>query len=946
VNATNLASHLLEKKSANKKNSHGHVHIFQNGQNKTKNDSNTLAKNPKITLQLKALKGSSSIRNKLIILVIMAGLIPTITSTYINLKKVETELFQTNKDRLSSLKEEKKRQIENYFDQIKKQAIIFSSNFTIISAMEDFTMGFVNAFEESKGNLEAGYEKKLRDRYRYQVKMTSGAENLDVKKWYPYGKTSQILQAQYISENKFPIGEKHKLDSADDGSLYSEAHQEYHPYIRQLLETFGYYDIFLVEPETGFIVYSVYKEIDFATSLKTGPYANTAIGKAFKRALKSSDRDTVFMEDFEPYAPSYNAPAAFISSSVYSGDRLIGVLIFQVPIEKIDNVMTSRQAWKDVGLGESGEVYLVGQDFKLRSNSRFLIENPEEYFKQLQTLKVKPKIIERSKALKSSIGMNEINTLGTRAALGGESGFSVIKDYRGINVLSAYSPLEILGLKWGILAEIDEAEALAVRDELRNEAIFSSLIAIILLSILGAIIASRTAKPIQKIVSVAQNISLGNLKQPKLKVNSKDEIGQLSTMFNQMIHSLNLFVKQADDLSVGNLQSKVVFKNLNKGMVLDDASNFVTDEFKDSKGDLADAFNNLNCEMRKLTVQAIAIANDDLNNPILKEKIPGELGEAFYKMTQKMLWFCEQATIIANNDLKNKSLVDDNDGTLGHSMAIMVKNLRETNERIEEINAMVVKSSRSLTQEAERLGGVSSQMSQGAEKTASQANIVSNSANHVSDNIQTVASGTEQMGASIKEISSNATQAANFVSNAVSIANTANQTVSQLGESSSEVGAVVKDINAIAEQTNLLALNATIEAARAGEAGKGFAVVANEVKELAKQTSQATENIGHRVLKIQDDTKDAVDTIGKITSTIDQINDSFHAIASAVEEQSATALEMSRNVNEAAKGGSEIAQNIENVAKAAQDTSSGALDTKKTANQISKMANDLYNLVK
>jgi methyl-accepting chemotaxis protein len=658
VNATNLASRLLVKKDAN---------------------GNIFTKKHTAILEPETQKTSWYIRNRLIILVIMAGLIPTLSSTYINLKHVETELFKNNKDRLSSLKEEKKRQIENYFDQLKKQAIIFSSNFTIISAMEDLTMGFVNAFEESNGKLKFGYEKKLRDRYHYHVKATSGSDNIDLKKWYPYGKTSQLLQAQYISENKFPIGEKHKLDSANDGSLYSEAHQEYHPYIRQLLETFGYYDIFLVEPETGFIVYSVYKKIDYATSLKTGPYENTAIGKAFKAASKGNNRDAVFMEDFEPYAPSYNASAAFISSSIYSGEKLIGVLIFQVPIEKIENVMTSNHAWKDVGLGESGEVYLVGQDFKLRSNSRFLIENPNEYFKQLQTLKVKSEIIERSKALKTSIGINEIKTPSAIEALKGKSGFSVIQNYRGINVLSAYSPLEIIGLKWGILAEIDEAEALAIRDELRKEAIISFLIAIILLSILGALLKNQTSK----------NISQSNSEQPILTINSKDEIKQLTTMFNQMVHSLNLFLKHVDDLSVGKFR--------------EEASIFSIEEFKDSKSNLQEALINLNREMRKLTIHAIAIANDDLSASILKEKIPGELSEAIYKMTQRMLWFCEQATNLDNNDLKNKLMVDNNDATLGHSMAIIVKSLRETSKGIEEINTMVIKSSSSLTEEARRL---------------------------------------------------------------------------------------------------------------------------------------------------------------------------------------------------------------------------------------------------
>ncbi len=166
----------------------------------------------------------------------------------------------------------------------------------------------------------------------------------------------------------------------------------------------------------------------------------------------------------------------------------------------------------------------------------------------------------------------------------------------------------------------------------------------------------------------------------------------------------------------------------------------------------------------------------------------------------------------------------------------------------------------------------------------------------VNRNLQTVATGAEEMSATIKEIAKNASEAARVASEAVKSAATTNATVSKLGDSSVEIGQVIKVITSIAQQTNLLALNATIEAARAGEAGKGFAVVANEVKELAKQTAKATEDISQKINAIQGDTKSAVDAIGNISGIINQINDISNTIATAVEEQSATTNEMSRNV--------------------------------------------------
>ena len=179
----------------------------------------------------------------------------------------------------------------------------------------------------------------------------------------------------------------------------------------------------------------------------------------------------------------------------------------------------------------------------------------------------------------------------------------------------------------------------------------------------------------------------------------------------------------------------------------------------------------------------------------------------------------------------------------------------------------------------------------------------------------------------------------------MTVANTTNSTIAKLGESSAEIGKVVKVITSIAEQTNLLALNATIEAARAGEAGKGFAVVANEVKELAKETAKATEDISLKIETIQVDTQGAVEAIRQISEVINQINDISNTIASAVEEQTATANEMGRNVGEASKGSSEIAQNITSVASAAQSTTQGANNTQQAAAELSRMAADLQQLV-
>ena len=281
---------------------------------------------------------------------------------------------------------------------------------------------------------------------------------------------------------------------------------------------------------------------------------------------------------------------------------------------------------------------------------------------------------------------------------------------------------------------------------------------------------------------------------------------------------------------------------------------------------------------------------------------------------------------------------EDAIGQMGEGLQRFLSNLKE-------IMARFTESAQNLSSSSEELSATSQQMAGNAEETSTQAGVVSAASEQVSKNIQTAAAGAEEMTASIGEIAKNSNEAATIAKEAVSVAGSANETIKTLGEASVEIGKVIKVITSIAQQTNLLALNATIEAARAGEAGKGFAVVANEVKELAKQTAQATEDISQRIEAIQAGSEGAVEAIGKVSTIIGTINDISSTIAAAVEEQTVTTNEITRNVSEASRGSGEIAENITGVATAAQNTTTGANDALGAAKGLSEMASQLQQLV-
>lgn len=251
-----------------------------------------------------------------------------------------------------------------------------------------------------------------------------------------------------------------------------------------------------------------------------------------------------------------------------------------------------------------------------------------------------------------------------------------------------------------------------------------------------------------------------------------------------------------------------------------------------------------------------------------------------------------------------------------------------------------------LAAAAEELSATATQLSKNSEATSAQSNTAAANTEEVAKGVQTVATNTEEMVAAIKEIARNSSEAANISKNTLKQAQGANLTITQLGASSQDIGNVIKVISSIAQQTNLLALNATIEAARAGDAGKGFAVVANEVKELAKQTAKATEDITSKIGSIQKDSQGAVEAIGGIATFIEKLNSISMAIAASIEEQTATTNEVARVVKESNKGVEGIAEVVKSVSAAAKQSSVGAGQTLEAAMSLAQLAEKLKNLVK
>jgi signal transduction histidine kinase len=388
-------------------------------------------------------------------------------------------------DRLTSIRETKKRQIELYFRQVQNQVVTLSEDLMTVDAMR----GFIDAYRR-------------------------------------ISPADRRMLSQHLAGSDVAAG--------GGVAAYRHVHERYHPILESYRRRFGYDDLFLVDAESARVVYSVMKKGDFATSLLSGPFNRTTMAEVFTRARETASADSAFLADFAPYPGSATAvPVSFIASPVVDGGRVRGVLIFQLPIALINQVMTSENNWQAEGLGKTGETYIVGADFTMRTDSRFFIQEPEEYFRRLKKNGTDGKLIETIRRRRTSILLQEVHTNATIDALRGGTNTTIIPDYRGIQVLSSYTPLRIPGVRWVILAEIDASEAFRPVLALRERLILLGLVILLLSAIAAMFIAQTISRPILELTSATEKFGKGDLTF-RANVWTQDEIGMLATTFNSM----------------------------------------------------------------------------------------------------------------------------------------------------------------------------------------------------------------------------------------------------------------------------------------------------------------------------------------------------------------------------------------------------------------------------
>lgn len=451
---------------------------------------------------------------------------------------------------------------------------MLASDSNVVKAMVDFNGSFRNL---DRNFIPAEWDTALDTYYTEQffprLQKNLSPQELNPSVYRPTGQAARYLQYHYIAANPNPIGKKDQLLDAGDGSDYSKAHAKYQKFFAGIVEKFGYYDLFLINPKTGDIIYSYFKETDFATNRLQGFYAQSSLTDLLQKVQANPTQGSIQVADFQPYRPSYNAPAAFVATPIYSGSNMIGILAVQIPIDKIDRAISRSNNWEGSGLEKTGEAYLVGPDFLMRSTSRFWVEDPKKYQNVASNTGTDQRTLELMENFNTTIGLQKINSPAALAALAGKQGMMVDRNYRGAEVLSSYAPLKLNGLNWAILAEMEVGEAYRPLYTLQVILLIAAVFFLLGTAFLAAITARIFTSPLSRLTENARKLVAGEL-DVEVEVKSQDEFGELATEFKEVANKLRQSQeeletkKQENDILLQNILPKAIADRRKQGELL------------------------------------------------------------------------------------------------------------------------------------------------------------------------------------------------------------------------------------------------------------------------------------------------------------------------------------------------------------------------------------------
>jgi methyl-accepting chemotaxis protein len=493
-----------------------------------------------------------NIKTKILTAFILLAAVPILITSVVIDNRANSAATRAIEDQvrnqLISLREIKKNQVEDYFARLAKTIKSVSLDRITINT----TRAFNNNFDAAATGADAAQRSEVAAFYngdyskQFSERNGEAPQNLQAM-LERLDDAAVAMQHTFIAANGNPIGKKFDLLDPDNDTEYGTEHGDRHPSMLRNLDRFGLSDIFIVNMN-GRIVYSAQKNIDFGTSLTDGPFKDSLLAQVVSQALKADNYDAVVQSDFGTYAPAYNDPVAFVASPIqdvedYDSSEFLGAIVFQIPVTGLNAIMTSEQKWTDIGLGDTGEAFLLGKDGIMRSTSREVVEAPDAFAEKLAAAGVPAATRSVVRAKGDTSGIVAAKSAIADAALSGEAGILTEKNFLGAHVLAAHAPINVPGLDWAIISAIDTDEAFAAQNELagtiRIAAIIVAVVMIALASAVGFVFANTLTRPLRRLANTVTEIEEHADLTQRIKIDSNDEIGQMGGALNRLLGKIH-----------------------------------------------------------------------------------------------------------------------------------------------------------------------------------------------------------------------------------------------------------------------------------------------------------------------------------------------------------------------------------------------------------------------
>ena len=678
-------------------------------------------------------------------------------------------------------------------------------------------------------------------------------------------------------------------------------------YYKNFIDKYDYYDLTLIRPD-GYVFYTAAKEADYQTNIKNGVHSQTNLGRLFREVIATEGFAFV---DFEPYAPSNNKPSSFIGRAIKGPKGNVTMVVaLQISLKGMNRIMGERH-----GMGVTGESYLIGPNYLMRSDS---LMDP----------------INRSvSASFANPQLGSVRSKTATAALAGETGSASIIDYKGKPVLSSYTPIDVFGIPWALIAEIDEAEAFKAIEKLKNLMAIVGLSGLLLIILIAYFISRSISLPIRSLSGLFVELDkTGDFSLRTNGINSNDEIGKMAGVVNHHLESLENAIGAANkvvmEVSDGQFENRINLELKGDLATLKEGVNSSADAVEKTMNGLEQVLKAIVTGDFSYRLEGVEVGSH-FRSTLIKtmetmEQAIGEinqvmnaaaLGDFDLRVTTPLKGDLNQLKMSVNNSITSIAEALSETTVMAEKMAHGNLTQRITGQykgRLEELKS-------ALNSSVENMEKTVSTVLQAIDSVASNANSISGSSDDLSQrtseqsaSLEETSSSMEEMAATIEQNTTRANEASSLVvgtqedsSNGVAVVNKAVEAMGDIEKSSSKIVPIITLIDGIAFQTNLLALNASVEAARAGEHGRGFAVVAGEVRTLAQRAADAAKDIkvliedsSNKVKEGRSLVNQTGEALSSISTSITKVSDIVAKIAMATSEQTAVVNQINSAVGQ------------------------------------------------